>query len=53
MPRPRKAGYGKPPRFLTDAALDQAQHGVRPGLINIALDVVSCRPSMDDSQKLR
>ncbi len=53
MPRPCEAGYGKPPGFLADAALDQAQHGVCPGLINIVLDVVSCRPSMDDSKKLR
>lgn len=41
MPRPREAGYREPPGFLADAALDQAQHGVRPGLINIVLDIAS------------
>lgn len=52
MPRPCEAGYGKPPGFLTYAALDQAQHGVCPGLINIVLGVVSYHPSMDYSEKL-
>ncbi|PNH82955.1 hypothetical protein CXZ05_13580 [Arthrobacter sp. AFG20] len=53
MSRPCEAGYGKPPGFLAYAALDQAEHGVCPGLINIVLDVVSCCTGMDDSKKLR
>ena len=52
MPRPSETGNGKLPGFLADAALDQAQHGLRPGLINIVFNAVRRRSSTYDSEEL-
>ena len=53
MPRARQAGDGKLPRFVTDASLNQVQHGLGPSLIDTRISTVPSRTHAHDSENLR